>query len=295
MLKFILVIAIILIGVTMIFLVATGFFSETNKEEKYNTSSCENESCIMALCGECQYIENATCFKYECCNNSGCNGNKSCQDHKCQEIVCGACQYKANQLCYNYTCCADSYCNDNNVSTVDKCIRPNSTNSSCEHLVYECLANSDCDDDNSSTQDICLVSTKKCSHDWIDECDDDDNYCPEDCNYTNDDDCSPIGDLFLQNISWTNYSTYYTIKIGIRKDNSSMPAGYPILHWKLYINDTETTDFLTNYEVTMGGVDILTNVTEIGQYKIHIIIDPNNDILETNENNNDETQIIDII
>lgn len=350
MLKAALIISILLITGIIIVLAATGFFSESNEEE-YNINTCADESCIRALCGECHYIENTTCFRHECCNNSECAANESCQNHSCQELSCESCQYQENQLCYNYVCCSDSDCADENSSTIDKCREASTITSYCEHLDYECLVNADCEDHNLSTKDVCTISTKKCSNVLITNCGDEDDYCPEGCNhttdddceqadecnssadcddednstndycmgspkvcnntlitdcidddgycpggcnYTNDDNCNPAGDLFLQNINWLN-TTPYTIVVEIRKNNSNMEAGYPLLKWNLYIDGEEITSVGTDYDVSMGGVDIFASENDSGSHNVRIVIDPDNDILETNEDNNDVTQTINIL
>ena len=349
MLRIVLVIAIILVAGVLIVLAVTGSFSKS-EEENYDLENCTNDSCIQALCGDCHYVENETCYEYECCNNSVCGENETCQDHVCGELVCGDCQYIENQTCLNYTCCSNSDCYDSNASTTDRCKNQGTLDSECEHLDYNCLVNADCNDDNHSTKDRCLVATKKCSNELIDDCIDNDHFCPEDCNhtedndceatdecnvsadcndndtstndycvgsprvcnntlitgcidddgycpsgcnYTNDDNCDPVGDLFLQDMNWIN-TTPYTIVVEIRKNNTNMEAGYPLLKWELYIDGEEITNVGTDYNVSMGGVNIFASENDSGEHDVRIVIDPDNDIVETDETNNDVTQVVDI-
>jgi len=54
----------------------------------------------------------------------------------------------------------------------------------------ECSSNSDCDDSDKSTIDICSGTPKECSNTEITECVSGDDYCPQNCDYINDEDCT---------------------------------------------------------------------------------------------------------
>jgi len=56
-------------------------------------------------------------------------------------------------------------------------------------LADECQTGSDCDDESTSTKDICSGTPKKCLNTVIKLCNDDDDYCPPECVYENDNDC----------------------------------------------------------------------------------------------------------
>ncbi|MFC1768363.1 hypothetical protein ACFLZX_01240 [Nanoarchaeota archaeon] len=89
-----------------------------------------------------------------------------------------------------YACFEDSDCDDNEAATTDKCVDAGSPSSKCTNeIINECEDHSDCDDNDDTTDDYCVGTPKKCQHTGVEECKDDDGFCPSDCNYVNDDDC----------------------------------------------------------------------------------------------------------
>ena len=55
--------------------------------------------------------------------------------------------------------------------------------------VDECSNDNDCDDNDASTEDECSGSPRECSNDEIDYCYSGDGYCPDGCEYNDDNDC----------------------------------------------------------------------------------------------------------
>ena len=155
--------------------------------------TCVNNTCEEPECGNCQYIddEKHICMDYECCNDSECPADEGCSDHECKKITCGYCKYIEEHNCKALVCCDDSDCDDNNKETIDLCKFPATKSAECTHeSVNECESDADCDDNNHSTRDSCSVGKPhECMNIPIIECEDGDDYCPEECNYKNDDDC----------------------------------------------------------------------------------------------------------
>lgn len=154
--------------------------------------TCIDNACVEPECTGCTYLdeEKHKCLEHECCEDEDCAEGETCTDHKCEGITCGECEYLEGEECKKYTCCEDSECDDNNDNTVDKCENPGTKTAKCTHTsLDECDTNSDCDDNDVSTEDLCLGSPKKCTNTLIVDCIDDDDYCPDGCDYTNDDDC----------------------------------------------------------------------------------------------------------
>jgi hypothetical protein len=109
------------------------------------------------------------------------------------------------------SCDSDSDCNDDNPSTLDSCSgEPKSCkyeaitdcvtgdNFCPESCIYdkdkdcpECFSDPDCNDNTLSTKDTC--SDSRCTNMIIKECITGDNYCPDKCNYKQDDDCIECG------------------------------------------------------------------------------------------------------
>ena len=54
---------------------------------------------------------------------------------------------------------------------------------------YECYTDSDCDDNDDSTEDECTGTPKTCSNLEITSCVNNDDYCPNNCVYDDDNDC----------------------------------------------------------------------------------------------------------
>ncbi|MBW2980244.1 hypothetical protein KY360_02410 [Candidatus Woesearchaeota archaeon] len=151
---------------------------------------CENNVCVNITCGECEYLENNTCMKHECCSDDDCNETTVCIDNKCKTPgECGECEYLENNTCISYACCEDEDCDDDNASTDDRCLNPGELFSLCKNTQKpSCDRDSDCDDDNASTMDVCMGGIY-CSSILITGCKNNDGYCPDSCEYDEDNDC----------------------------------------------------------------------------------------------------------
>ncbi len=53
-------------------------------------------------------------------------------------------QQEIDRALYNISCFSSSECNDNNTMTIDECINPGSSQSSCRNTLLNCISNSDC-------------------------------------------------------------------------------------------------------------------------------------------------------
>lgn len=157
------------------------------------TFQCINNTCIEPDCGDCGYFDNETmeCKDYVCCTNDDCAADKECKNHECKILSCGSCQSIDNHQCKDLTCCDDDDCDDRDASTIDLCKFPSTKSSECSHEALEtCDTNSDCNDNTASTEDICVDGDpNECIHITIRTCKDNDGYCPDDCDYTDDNDC----------------------------------------------------------------------------------------------------------
>lgn len=128
-------------------------FDQCSKDTNYE---CVYEP-ITPCCGN-KLIEQGENFN-TCCVDAGCPElSSSCNNNVCTNPICDPCQYIENHQCFNATCCEDSDCNDNNISSIDKCNNPKTKSASCSNiLTTECISG--------------------------------DNYCPTNCEYTEDNDC----------------------------------------------------------------------------------------------------------
>ncbi len=155
---------------------------------------CEGSSCKEPECGECQYPDPAThaCKDHACCENSDCASTEECKDHACVALNCGYCKYAEDHKCIAMACCDDEDCDDDYSMTKDICKNPSTKSAQCiNEDLNECAKDADCDDSDASTEDTCTSSMpRKCLHMEISDCIDEDFYCPEGCNYKNDEDCS---------------------------------------------------------------------------------------------------------
>jgi hypothetical protein len=99
-----------------------------------------------------------------------------------------------NHVCKTPACCTDADCDDQTEGTTDVCKFPSTKTAKCTHTILNaCTLSSDCDDDDDTTKDSCSSRTPRtCIHDLITKCTDNDNFCPPDCTYTDDDDCSRV-------------------------------------------------------------------------------------------------------
>lgn len=99
-------------------------------------------------------------------------------DNECTK-PCIGCNKKDTQFCSSEEKCIDCFM-DLQCKSGYKC-----KDSKC--IEYECGEDTDCTDNDVSTKDTC--TDYKCSHTAIIKCLDNDLYCPEGCNESNDNDC----------------------------------------------------------------------------------------------------------
>ena len=196
---------------------------------------CVNNTCKEPECGECQYVdsEKHVCVDYDCCDDSECSDDEECSDHECEKIICGSCEFIEDHKCKSLACCEDSDCNDYNEKTIDLCKFPGTKSAECTHEVAdECSSDEDCDDNNNSTADSCSFGTPRvCRNIVITTCRDGDGFCPEDCNYKDDDDCEiekiecddddidcfndALDDCLIAELEWTVESNNDTVDMEI--------------------------------------------------------------------------------
>lgn len=108
-----------------------------------------------------------TCFSNAQCGIDGLNGNRFCEGnnvyqnyrtYSCSNAglgtsscslttskrpiqVCSAC---SNGACSQIACNSNTDCNDNNVNTIDTCLNPGTTSSSCSNTGINCVNDNDC-------------------------------------------------------------------------------------------------------------------------------------------------------
>jgi len=152
--------------------------------------TCDNNTCVDPVCGNCQYLESHVCKDYPCCDDTDCLDTETCINHACQQITCGNCQYIEARACIDSECCQDTDCDDSNPNTADKCLNPGTKSAFCSNSLTDlCSSNSQCDDNETSTKDECYGVPKKCHNIQITTCTGGDLYCPSSCNQTTDSDC----------------------------------------------------------------------------------------------------------
>ncbi|MBT3406259.1 hypothetical protein HN419_03760 [Candidatus Woesearchaeota archaeon] len=184
---------------------------------------CEDNKCQMVVCGDCQYLSSETneCVDHECCETKECKDNEICTDHACETVTCGSCQYVEDHVCAAYACCKDSECDDDKSTTIDTCDKPTTADAKCMHeSVKTCTEDSDCEDGKTYTEDVCLFGNpSRCVNFEISDCKDDDDFCPDGCSYSEDDDCSSASedcddlDCFLDALEDCDYAEVdYTAK-----------------------------------------------------------------------------------
>lgn len=159
-------------------------------------NSCTNNYCSEETNYQCVTEDIIPCLGNNICEE-GEYGTADCPDcddgNKCtnnyinyetlecitEEIApcCGNNIVETGETCSS--CPEDVICLENEICCDDKCIKP------------VCISDSDCDDGKAFTVGICLNSGKcnsKCEFQYTTECKKD-GYCPDNCDYTNDEDC----------------------------------------------------------------------------------------------------------
>ncbi len=148
-------------------------------------------------CDDCQYLEDGECKFYECCSDMLCPGTHECRYHKCVEIECGSCEYAKSHKCVDYQCCEDEDCKDMETTGFRAvCNKQGTKYASCKTVPIgdsECDVDQDCDDDKAWTRDLCKGDEhyKQCFNYQIQDCKNNDGYCPDGCTKSNDNDCEP--------------------------------------------------------------------------------------------------------
>ena len=107
-------------------------------EDCIGEQTCDNHKCVNPICGKCQYLQNHRCIDYECCSDSDCAENEECVNNNCQTVICQGCTYIKNHYCFDAECCTDSDCKDNDINTKDKCLYPKTEDSKCENIANTC-------------------------------------------------------------------------------------------------------------------------------------------------------------
>lgn len=110
---------------------------------------------------------------YQCVTASDCEDGLLCTADTCDGIP-KQCSRERIKTCVG----GDSCCPEGCTFSVDF---------DCE--IGECNVHEDCDDGNPATEDTCIGMPKKCENEFVTECGNNDDYCPEGCNYNNDADC----------------------------------------------------------------------------------------------------------
>ncbi|MBW3018593.1 hypothetical protein KY329_00200 [Candidatus Woesearchaeota archaeon] len=153
--------------------------------------TCVDNVCVDPKCGECEHLVKHECVAYACCNDSECSTEEKCANHECQKVICGSCEYLDDRECKALPCCDDADCDDGKPETIDLCKYPSTKSAECTHeQANDCEADADCDDNDVSTSDSCSSATpRKCRNIPITKCIDNDDYCPDDCTYSDDNDC----------------------------------------------------------------------------------------------------------
>ena len=105
------------------------FCKDGNVFDKYRTYACNNPGSSISFCSSSL----SDVLKQKCANGQICE----------------------NGLCKDITCWSDYNCNDNNPLTVDVCINPGTSSSSCTHTPLVCSQKSDCGTDGWIGSPIC--------------------------------------------------------------------------------------------------------------------------------------------
>ncbi|MFA4952980.1 MAG: hypothetical protein WC584_02050 [Candidatus Pacearchaeota archaeon] len=77
------------------------------------------------------------------CNNPR-SVNSSCSFSRAPRLIQQCVDTCSNGQCANIICRNNQQCDDNNSSTLDECLNPGTTASSCRHTPINCASNSDC-------------------------------------------------------------------------------------------------------------------------------------------------------
>lgn len=65
---------------------------------------CLDSTCTALECKDCQYIENHSCFDYECCESFQCNLTQECVNNTCYNLECLNNTFLANHSCSEKPC-----------------------------------------------------------------------------------------------------------------------------------------------------------------------------------------------
>ena len=139
-----------------------GACTATNTTETQLVQTCANNclngSCTAVCstasqCGTNGYLNTPTCSgsyvkdmyrTYSCVSPGTTSSRCSFTDVLKTKQTCLSTQICSNGACVVPTCKYDSQCNDNVVLTIDKCVNPNTINSSCTHTPIACTTSTQC-------------------------------------------------------------------------------------------------------------------------------------------------------
>lgn len=134
---------------------------------EYCDLTCINGDCITCFndlnCGIDGYIGDKYCindsvyqdYKEFDCLNPG-TALSSCSTRVSQRLIEECADVCLNGACRNITCKNDSDCDDQNISTIDKCINPNTISSYCTHTPVNCINDADCGLTGFTGQEFCF-------------------------------------------------------------------------------------------------------------------------------------------
>ncbi len=132
----------------------------------------------------------------------------------------------------------------------------------------ECSSNYDCDDNDESTDDICTGFPKKCIHNKIIVCIDNDGYCPIQCEYEDDNDCEEPDECSIIRITtnthdqhspkiYGNYVVYFDQR---KKQGFNEVYAYNLISKKEFFIDGSERQFI--------GLDFNNNKIIYGKYNL---------------------------
>ena len=280
--------------------------SKNNCQENWECSSwdsCNEEGIQTRNCtdlNDCGIIDNKPSEQQNCTYTEHCQENWECSSWD-------SCNEEGIQT---------RNCNDiNSCGTIDS--KP-SEQQICENT-NECNNDLDCDDDEISTSNHCnIINTGNyCSNFEITSCNNNDGYCPSGCYEYNDNDCTATttGDLIINGplqIRSINTDGYFDTYCGSSRHQfltftleNTMEETIEDIPFDLYVNDIKinyTEEYwvfepiIKRYDGDNTGLNnfppgtydsIIEFKKSVSGRTIKIVIDPENKIIETNENNNE--------
>lgn len=274
-------------------------------------SCVDNDGCCPDGCetfgdSDCQTTQ-------ECQTDLDCDDGNIGTTDSCNQITntCSntlkTCSQRNGFICSSNQSCANSLLT---VSDTTNCCPVQCTGSN------QCEIDNDCNDNNSCTVDNCSGNPKTCSNTNITSCTNGDGCCPAGCVFDNDNDCAaPVGDLSATgNLTLTGLSilseleeancwdrgtnvsgVYFTL-------NNSFEEEISAVEFDLYIDNqiVEHSDYTYSnllrrantgstweYGIPTGEHIVYLDLQKtVGGHTVKIVMDPVQEIIETNEQNN---------